>query len=411
MRNLILLFILVFVACEKENLYLSDSLAHTVDPVFVTSNEVLERAYQMASFEWTPVNPVPMRGGGYYDVGEKITGAPYSSVKEINTYLFQDVSYHTFMTAVHNPKSVLYTEDISQAPYHGLNCAPYYGSVCSSSVMWAFGFSIPFYADQMVELPFMQRLEYQVLDSLKVCDVLWKPGHVQMVFEIEQKDDTLFKVKLFETSGRSTHISTYSRKSFMDLWDDGGYVAYRYRYLSYSHESMTYRGFDAVNYNDDLCPSKGDMAVYRTDDVININVFNPNYNSIVLANDEHIVVSTESYNGDNHQFHGLAPGIYFVYLQSEGRRTEEVSFEVIDTQVYFNSIRDNIITIFFDSTATADYVALCKQSGGSLYYAISDTDRKKGFTVVPAWDYPEYYCKVIFRGEYGTVINRPIRVR
>lgn len=147
---------------------------------YVESNEVLARAYFMASMEWTPLRPVPKRGGGYYPPDTTVIGAPYSSVKEINTYLFQDVSYHTFMTAVHNPRSVLYTDNISQAPYHGTNCATYYGAVCSSSVMWTLGIEIPYYANQIINLPDMTMLDYQVVDSLKVCDVIWKTGHVQM---------------------------------------------------------------------------------------------------------------------------------------------------------------------------------------------------------------------------------------
>lgn len=85
--------------------------------------------------------------------------------------MFQDVTYHTFMTAVHNPMSVLYTEDISQPPYHGTNCATYYGAVCSSSVMWALGIDNPYSSGQIMELPDMTQLEYQIIDSLKVCDV------------------------------------------------------------------------------------------------------------------------------------------------------------------------------------------------------------------------------------------------
>lgn len=89
------------------------------------------------------------------------------------------------MTAVYNPMSVVYTEDINQPPYHGTNCAPYYGDVCSSSVMWALGVVIPYYTSQIVNLPDMIQNKYQVIDSLKICDVIWKPGHVQMVYDME----------------------------------------------------------------------------------------------------------------------------------------------------------------------------------------------------------------------------------
>lgn len=413
-KCLVILCFFFLVACEKDELYSAEPITSSVQPVeyvhSVSSNEVLERAYQMATMEWTPVRKIPKRGGGYYEEGLTVKGTPYSSVKEINTYLFQDVSYHTFMTAVHNPNSVLYTEDISKTPYHGLNCAPYYGSVCSSAVMWALGIDIPYYANQIVELPFVHKLESQELDSLKVCDLLWKSGHVQMVYDVEHRSDTLYQVKLFEQSGKSAYISTYSKNSFRSLWEKGGYVAYRYEYLNYSDELTTYNDLPSVIYNEDLCPSKGDKAVYRTDDTIRVNIFNPDYGEIVLQKDG-LVVSTEQYEGNLYQFSNLKAGIYDVFLQKGERRSDPMSFEVVETDVEFSFGSEGNIVIYFNSSAVADYVALCKLEGGSRYYPISAQDRNNGYIVVPAWDYPEYYCKVVFKGEYGTIINRPIRVR
>ena len=192
LRILLFFPLIAFTSCENEDFQTIDSAYYSFEsmvetPDSISSNEVLEKAYKMATIEWTPVLPVPKLGGGYYEPGKTIKGIPYSSVKEINTYLFQDVSFHTFMTAVHNPKSVLYTENISQLPYHGLNCAPYYGGVCSSTVMYALGISIPYYTKQIIDLPFMHQLEHQEVDSLKICDVIWKPGHVQMVFDVEHR--------------------------------------------------------------------------------------------------------------------------------------------------------------------------------------------------------------------------------
>ena len=62
----------VLVGCEKLEWILSDpeqipsevitqnTFEFELDSFnYVTSNEVLERAYKMASVDWTPVNPVP----------------------------------------------------------------------------------------------------------------------------------------------------------------------------------------------------------------------------------------------------------------------------------------------------------------------------------------------------------------
>lgn len=375
----------------------------------ITSTEILERAWQMANVIWTPVNPVPQRFEEYYGPGITVKGIPYSSVKEINTYLFQDVSYHTFMTAVHNPKSVLYTENVSEPPYHGLNCAPYYGGVCSSTVMYALGISIPYYANQIIDLPFMHKLKYQVVDSLMICDVIWKPGHVQMVFDIEHRADTLYKISLFEASGKSAHISNYTAKGFKQLWSDSNYEAYRRESIIYTDRPVSFAGFEPVEYNDDLCPSKGDMSVYKTDDPILINIFNSGYQEIVFMKDDAVVLST-NYNDDVYQFSAQEPGIYYCYLQAGNVKSKTVSFEIIATDVDVSLISKEKLLIRFYSNAMPDYVAICDINGNSEYYPISESDRLMGYIVVPRPRYSDYYCKVIFKGEYGTIANRPIRV-
>ena len=415
-RLFIFISISIVIACEKFNppeedcrIISTSSLVET--PHTVLSNEVLERAYKMAKMVWTPVKPVPMLGGRVYEPDITVTGAPYSQAGPFNTSLFQDVSYHTFMTAVHNPKSVLYTENLSRDPYNGLNCATYYGSVCSSAVMWALGFATPYSTYHIIELPYMKKLENQNLDSLKVCDVLWKSGHVQMVFEVERRLDTLYRIKLFEQSGKSAHIKEYSKSSLKQMWDKNGYVAYRYEYLRYSDEPISYNGFDEVVYNDDLCPSKGDRAVYRTDDTVCINIFNQNYDEIVLKKDGK-VLSVDKLNGDLYMYQCLLPGIYDSFLQNGNSASSPISFEIIEADVALSLNADTKeIVVYLETSAKADYIALYRLDMQPIFYPIPDQDcDSKRQIIVPAWDMQDYYCRVVFRGKYGRIINRPIKV-
>ena len=50
----------------------------------ISSSDVLERAYQMANVKWTPLDNIPFNNKSYFPPGVKVTGIPYSSVKEIN---------------------------------------------------------------------------------------------------------------------------------------------------------------------------------------------------------------------------------------------------------------------------------------------------------------------------------------
>lgn len=401
-------------------IYMVDSITfgytnsgNDIRPTFtdsITSNEVLQRAYLMASVEWLPLKRVPRQSGQYFEADKMVQGIPYSSVKEINTYLFQDVSYHTFMTAVHNPKSVLYTEDISKPPYHGTNCGTYYGSVCSSSVCWALGMDVPYSTSQIIKLPDMKELEYQFIDSLKICDVIWKSGHVQMIYDMEFKDNTLYSVTTFEQSGLSAHIKKYSKAEFQFLWNNEGYVGYRYNKLIHSKLPSIIYGWDSITYNDDLCPSKGDKALYRTTDTVTINILNPSYEKIVLTRGASIIASNDIH-GDIHKYYDLQPGIYSIFLEKAGKKTARVSFEVVKTDVNFDFCEDGEnINMYFNSSAMPEFAAKCSIDGVSTWYPISDLDRWRGYITIPRNNGLELYCKVIFRGGYGRIANVPIKV-
>ncbi len=97
-----------------------------------------KKAHHMADIRWTPLNDIPGLTKPI-PAGIERVGLPYSSVKEKDKFVGLEVSFHTFMTALHNPRSVLYTEDVKESPYYGTNCGPYYGTVCSGAVNYALG--------------------------------------------------------------------------------------------------------------------------------------------------------------------------------------------------------------------------------------------------------------------------------
>ena len=74
-----------------------------------------EKAHQIADIEWTPLKDIPGLTKPI-PAGIMRTGIPYSSVKEKDKFVGQEVSFHTFMTALHTPRNVLYTEDVKESP-------------------------------------------------------------------------------------------------------------------------------------------------------------------------------------------------------------------------------------------------------------------------------------------------------
>ncbi len=89
----------------------------------------------LSQIKWTPVaDSMPNRQGGYFEKGKQYTGVPYSSVRSVGRYIGFDISLRTFLAAVENPQSVLYTENLRGKVS---NAAPYYGTVCSAYTSYA----------------------------------------------------------------------------------------------------------------------------------------------------------------------------------------------------------------------------------------------------------------------------------
>lgn len=108
------------------------SSLHAADPA--SSDAVLQstvdRARILSQVRWTPVaGTMPNRRGGFFEAGKENIGVPYSSVRSEGRYIGSDIGLRTFLAAVENPQSVLYTENLTGKVS---NAAAYYGSVCSA---------------------------------------------------------------------------------------------------------------------------------------------------------------------------------------------------------------------------------------------------------------------------------------
>ncbi|WP_265595569.1 hypothetical protein [Verrucomicrobium sp. BvORR106] len=100
-----------------------------------------ERARLLSRVKWTPVaETMPNRSGGFFEKGREYTGVPYSSVKSVGRYIGFDVGLRTFLAAVENPRSVLYTETLAGKT---ANAAGFYGAVCSSYTSYALQCGLP----------------------------------------------------------------------------------------------------------------------------------------------------------------------------------------------------------------------------------------------------------------------------
>lgn len=380
---------------------------------------VLKRALQIATISWTPVDVVP-HNFGFFSAGVEMIGIPYSSVKEMDKFVGLDVSFKTFMTAVHNPRSVLYTENVGKHPYNGTNCAAYYGTVCSSTVDYALGLKANYTTSMIDTLSFFTKAPVQSPESVDYCDVLWSKGHNVLVYDIMRNPDgSILIISILESSTAKTGIYDYLYDDFVERWKDMGWVIYKYDFSRqadytpspfirlYGEEKTQYY------YNEVLCPSRGDCAVYREGEDVVINILDNSFSRLVLCKDGEDVEEMTIEERDV-VLHNLGYGSYSAYA-SDGlcNQSEEIHFEVVDTDVSAVSGGSTVSVEFKSQYGQPIYMALCNEIGDKyMIKEFSVLEQTSGRAKVK---FPEKiskcYCKVYFATENGTVTNSPVLVK
>lgn len=378
----------------------------------------LKKTQHLTNIKWVPKGNIPkwkQSGNGFFYAGQTYKGVPHSSVKEVNTYLCRDVSLYTFMTAVNNPKSRLYTDDLSKPPYHGVGCATYYGTTCSQAVNYVLGLEGPYACKDYPKVGFY-RVETQNIDSVRLCDVLWRSGHVMMIYNIERnrQNDFVESVTLLEVSS----LRKYTRDEFLSLWAEGKYVIMRYEYLGgnlkYEPTPFVQIGDEeavTVSFNNDLCPDKGDKSCYRTGEPVIINVMNPMLTQVVVEDASGKKVCEKSIIEGSCQINDLTPGLYHAKATDGIICSDNVYFEVIDAYVTAQITGTKIEVSFHSNNAIPKYLAVCNEAGsGYGNKTLSETEIKNGKVIINRPEVSSYFIKVSFKGEYGMVINEPLLV-
>lgn len=219
----------------------------------------LNRARQLLGIRWTPQMEVdiqkrPPSGGSYLYArrnGKKAQDAqpvpiPYSSARMLDGLVGVDISIDTFVSAVQNPASIVYTRNIADFDDDAFHCTIKngffaYGTVCSAFVDYALDLPIHRCTHEWGNAPeFYEKLSPSA-DSLALCDTLvtTRPdghtgGHVRMVTGIARDEQQ--RVRMVEISeGRTVYPCSgwYSAEEINQVFADGPKRErlFGYRYL------------------------------------------------------------------------------------------------------------------------------------------------------------------------------------
>lgn len=373
--------------------------------------DAADRARILSQVKWTPVaGTMPNRKGGFFEKGREYTGVPYSSVRAEGRCIGFDISLRTFLAAVENPRSVLYTESLAgKVP----NAAAYYGSVCSAYTSYALGCGIPEVSRRYG--PPVSRgivlIEPQSAQSAQVADVIYTPhatetsgSHVEMVTAVTKDNGgRVVSVRVEEsrppttkTTDRSAadfdaHLAAKERRLFritdLDAWR-GANRAEIFRFPNYKTDTAT----PAINRA--LLLDLGDWVPYQKGQPVRFNVMDRDHRgakALVILRDGQLVeeIALDGPGVVERQF--AACGDYTAHVvHRDGSASPACEFAVCDLdlrlpahsvslsadwKVEFGSGNMDVIAIYLYNQA---------DSYGRHPLFVTEAQRKAGSLTVPA---------------------------
>ena len=386
----------------------------------------VKKCEQLTNITFYPKRQIPMKPHDgaeltdetWYEENVKVTGFPYSSNNHIGR-----LSIETFMTAVNNPYSLVYSERVYQLNPHSdwgrryanNNGWSYYGYVCCGLTSEAVGAPIKFnnpYHDEASRIQGLLAPVYpQSAEGLKVGDILDGETHSVIVIGIHYSNGQADKFRLAEESTShagdpygggvlgGAKIFEVTKATIEGATYFGRMRAYRYvrlyRNLDYEQSPfVTCTGETALapySYNNDICTYAGDKVSFKFGDkvVINYNLTNSQsfaYTKINLYKDgsttpttyllEDIDQSTLP-NGDGTTYwldqrghalvlENLVAGDYVAKMADDnGNESEPTTFEVVSTNVTVTNVGNDKYEIEYAGEIEAVYVGEYSYSSSS----------------------------------------------
>lgn len=411
-----------------------------------------QKADDMSTIKWTPLHDMPNRFGATFPAGTEVSGTPYSATYEKDKCIGMDVSLETFMTAVNNPFSLLYTERITHNNsmsawgiiYHGVPdyAGSYYGNVCSDFVSYALGFCAKYhtgffhYLNRTHKIGRICPMNFQ---SAKIGDMLYQDGHVAMVSGVKRDDlGRVVSITVTEEGGRFTYRTEYTDLSLFDarLTDRTDPNFYRDICMCKDDRRFTFNPSTFV-YNNDICTYAGDKACFNEGEliVINYNLKNTNssWTAIELYKDNVLIETYRIADIDQSALpsaqrghalkiaNGLEYGDYKARLTDGVNYSDYTTFKVVEANVAVEMLTPNIAKVSFSSAnGTPKYINIASSVMGVAHaiYELTEEDIANGYAILNGYELSTqkevegltsgvtHKAKVYFGTSYGRVAGK-----
>lgn len=284
-------------------------------PNTVQQMNVVRKSNRFRFLPWTPLRDIPTRqgstsreDGGFSPAGTAFTrGIPYSSNWQDYKYVGITVSTYTFLTAVHNPYSLPYTETLRHTNplsawgrkwivgngtnYYGLVCCGFTAAATKSELVWNNG-QIP-YVNEFVAI---DRAEDLDLNLLRVGDVMNNDAHATVIYAIKRDvNNNVTNIRICQSGGSfwGEDFNSFTADGFKSAYSGDGWIAYRYKNLYKNTDYVPEdTDMDEINqilddtstvtfshlptYTNEICTFAGDKASFALGAVGHLIVINYN---------------------------------------------------------------------------------------------------------------------------------------
>lgn len=288
----------------------------------------LARTRQVTSVRYQPLAIMPNQSNDFTP-DKTYIGVPYSSTRALDTYVGLNVSLDTFCSALHNPKSVLYTRKSIVS-----NSKTYYGMVCSSLACFLLGIGAPVNTFTMGDSPDFEERDFY---AMKVGYVFVNSSHAYVIYGIRfDAYRRPIEVGIAEAAPPRVFYHNYTidaLKTKLNTHPGGAFKLYEYvgtadqEYVA----SKYVQGYpDEVTTEEypDIMTEYGDFAVLPAGVDVTINIINSTgYTSVNVYKDSVLTQSglpVEDFTIENPEY-----GTYKVELVGDGK-TSETQFIAVD---------------------------------------------------------------------------------
>ena len=373
----------------------------------------IDRAYSLTDVEWTPLADVPgvkKINGEYtvvpFEAGVTYRGIPYSGTTSTDTYVGLNVTLESFLTALENKNSVLYTENLfSTNP----KSASYFGTVCSKFAQYVLDVPGSYNTNNVANIPGMETIALPgayTVDQIKLGDVI-----LDVVYHTAVCTDILYDeagnvayIEISEAVMPLVRRKYWTVEEFYEHFDS--YRLCRYAYIDQT-PALPETSL-AESYA--LMPRFGDKYNYKVSSTKGVvDVLEEGYARAVILRDGQLVQTIELKGATSFKFDRSIPGHLEMYLEkADGTRSGSVYAQVVSSSL---TVTDS--SCFLGGKLTVSYqgssgVPLYVQLGsGQNMFCELDPDQADGATITfrTGQFSGESRVRVAFQNEYGIYLS------